>query len=115
MTAQEIKQNLSQFTGTENYYRLHNLNLTDGAKFVADECKAWWLLDIIWSYQADIRLRNQTFQVWKLEVKDLQATVRCEDGDYNELLSQDIDYTDFPLESITLWCINNVILLPSEY
>ena len=43
-------QDLSQFTGTENWYR-HNLNTdilyTDGAKYVAETAGAYWLLDEI--------------------------------------------------------------------
>jgi len=42
--------NLRQFTGSENWYR-HGINrdvlFTDGAKFVADEAGAYWLLDTI--------------------------------------------------------------------
>ena len=41
---------LRQFTGSENWYR-HGINrsvlYTDGAKFLADQGGAYWLLDII--------------------------------------------------------------------
>jgi hypothetical protein len=41
---------LSQFTGSENWYR-HGINrsvlFTDGAKYVADQGGAYWLLDEI--------------------------------------------------------------------
>jgi hypothetical protein len=41
---------LRQFTGSENWYR-HGINrnvlFTDGAKYVADEGGAYWLLDAI--------------------------------------------------------------------
>ncbi len=39
---------LAQFTGSENWYR-HAINhavlFTDGAKYVADQAGAYWLLD----------------------------------------------------------------------
>lgn len=48
------REDLTQFTGSENWYR-HGLNpkvlFTDGAKYVADEGGAYWLLDIIASAQ----------------------------------------------------------------
>ena len=41
--------NLSQFTGTENWYR-HGINrnvlFTDGAKYVADKGGTYWLLEL---------------------------------------------------------------------
>ena len=44
------ESDLDQFTGSENWYR-HGLNrnvtFTDGAKYVADEGGAYWLLDAI--------------------------------------------------------------------
>lgn len=37
---------LSQFTGTEHFYRLNRWCLiTDGAMYLADEAGAYWLLD----------------------------------------------------------------------
>jgi len=111
---------LRQFAGgTEHFYR-HGLNrkvvFTDGAKYVADEGGAYWLLDLIAVSQGhDKRLARQQFQVWKLDVRpDSSATITVEDGNYNVLLKQRIAYTDFPAAEITLWFENNTIYLPSE-
>ena len=111
---------LWQFTGSENWYR-HGINravlYTDGAKYVADQGGAYWLLDIIAiAQQHDKRVSAEEFQVWKLSVaKDRSATVLCEDGNDTVVYSQSIPFTDFPLEKITLYFANNVIHLPSEY
>lgn len=57
---------LDHFTGTECYYRyLCGLRLTDGVKYLADEGGAYWLLDIIASYQPDAKIRRERFQVWE--------------------------------------------------
>ncbi len=49
---------LNQFTGTECYYAyLVGLKLTDGVKFMADKAGAYWLLDIIASYQLNSKTR----------------------------------------------------------
>ena len=49
-TATLSESQLRQFTGSENWYR-HGINravlYTDGAKFLADQGGAYWLLDII--------------------------------------------------------------------
>jgi hypothetical protein len=116
------QQDLDQFTGTETYYR-HPLSAgityTEGVQFMAERAGAYWLLDIIVSAQHEKTVKCEEFQVWKLNLntveKDGTATVTCEDGDGTVVYTQDIQYTDFPLPSITLFFTNGVILLPSEY
>ena len=111
---------LQQFTGTEQWYR-HGLNravlFTDGAKYVADTCGAYWLLDEIALAQRYTKsLAVEEFQVWTLTVHpDRTAALVCDDGNGRKLLSKEIPFTDFPMETVTLWCSNNTILLPSEY
>jgi hypothetical protein len=110
------EKDLYQFTGTGAYHKwsvlFPNLVMTDGAKHVAEEGKAYWLMDAIGSYQHKLRNKDQ---FWKLKTKDNKGVLTCTNGNEKELVKQDIDYTDFPLESIELYCMNNVILLPSEY
>ena len=114
------KSDLSQFTGSENWYR-HGINrkitFTDGAKYVADAGGAYWLLDeiaIIQPYEKAVAAEE--FQVWTLNVRaDQTATLSCEDGNGNVVFTKEIEFTDFPLDEITLWFANNVIFLPSEY
>jgi hypothetical protein len=55
------------------------------------------------------------FQLWKLNVNsDHTATLTGEDGNGKAVYCKAIEYTDFPLPEIALYCTNNVILLPSE-
>lgn len=107
------KESLRQFHGTEQYYR-HWLGYlyTDGVHHVAQEGGANWLLDAIFSYR-----RKEVFQIWELRVSsDKKAVLTMkEDSDKPFLVSQSFDYTDFPLESITFYLIDTVLLLPSEY
>jgi hypothetical protein len=114
------KADLAQYTGSENWYR-HAINravlFTDGAKYVADQAGAYWLLDEIAIIQPhSARVAAEEFQVWKLAVKpDHRGVLTCEDGNDNVVYTKEIEYTDFPPEGITLWFTNNTILLPSEY
>ena len=103
----------SQFTGTSTWWR-HPLNLnvtyTDGAKYVAEKAGAYWLLDLM-----ALNPYKSNFQCWKLSVKDNVGIINIEDGDENPIADKTIEYTDFPSPGITLWLIDNVILVPSEY
>jgi hypothetical protein len=121
MTQEKLsKADLSQFTGSENWYR-HGLNrtvlFTDGAKYVADQGGAYWLLDeIALAQRGDKRVAAEEFQVWKLTVKaDRTATLACGDGNGNTVFEKAIPFTDFPAESVELWFENNTIYLPSEH
>jgi len=68
---------------------------------------------------ADDRLA--AFQVWQLDVADDRtATLTCRaDRDDAPVITQHIDYTDFPLPQIKLWAVCNdqlwTLMLPSEY
>jgi hypothetical protein len=110
---------LHLFTGTEQWYR-HPLNravlFTDGAKYVADQVGAYWLLDEIALAQCGVQaLKAEPFQVWKLDVEGSRATLTCGDGNAEQIYAKEITFTDFPSPGITLWFTDNVILLPSEY
>lgn len=110
----EIQNNLKQFTGTECYYKyFEDIVFTDGVKYLAESCGTFWFLDIISSYQS--KLQNEHFQVWKLTVKKNKGRVICENGNGKQLIIQNIEFTDFLLPKITVWKVDNVILLPNEY
>jgi prepilin-type processing-associated H-X9-DG protein len=112
---------LAQFTGSEQWYR-HGLNrnvlFTDGAKFVADQAGAYWLLDeIAFAQHSEKAVAAEEFQVWKLTV-DLDrhtGTLTCDDGNGRVVFEKPIPLTDFPLPEISLWFANNTIYLPSEH
>ena len=122
MTAQWAKQ-LSQFSGTENYYRITpDTIITDGAKFVADKAGAYWLMTAIASYLPDFT-NKETFIVANLKVTRTAtactALLKLDDGNDNVLAEQFIEYTDFELDMIKLYaCYNGdmwVMMLPREY
>ncbi|WP_431201572.1 DUF6876 family protein [Bradyrhizobium betae] len=110
---------LKQFTGSEEWFR-HALNrsvtYTQGARYVAEQVGAYWLLDEIALAQLAVAVvRAQPFQVWKLDVMGSRATLFCEDGNDAVVFTKDISFTNFPEPGITLWFTDKVILLPSEY
>lgn len=120
MTKTLTENDLKLFTGSELWHRhglVKSVLYTDGAKHVADAGGAYWLLDeIALAQRFDKRVSAQPFQVWKLAVnEDSSATLTCEDGNGIRVWLKRIEYTDFPLRKIELWCTDNTILLPSEY
>src|ERR1051326_3451537 len=59
---------LDQFTGSEQWYRhslVRSITYTDGAKYVADDGGAYWLLDeIALGQKFSAAVRAEPFQVW---------------------------------------------------
>lgn len=110
---------LTEFTGTQQYYRISRKHLlTDGTKFLADQAQCYWMMDAIASHLAEIGTADW-FVLVKTTVKNSKALMVYEDGNGHEYARQQIPYTDFPLEEITLYaCWDGehwVIMLPSEY
>jgi hypothetical protein len=89
---------------------------TEGIKYLAEAAQAFWLIDVIASWAPHPTLRREEFVVWKLTVRtDHTATITADDGDGRALITQDIPFTDFPLDKITLYLTDHVLLLTSEY
>lgn len=115
------ESDLRQFTGTTQWYA-HPLGvlLTDGVLYLAERGNAFWLIDLIAVYQFDPRILHdamlQQIQFWRLTVNtDRSAVLICERDSDDVAITLDIPFTDFPLSSITLYCQDGVLLLPSEY
>ena len=128
---EELASNLSQFIGTTQYYRMpfpsSHLYFTDGAYYLAEYGNCFWLFDYIASQQLNPLIRDsrrlQGFQLWRLEVDvEKQTGVIFLDADEGgKIITEKIDYTDFVLKSIMLFCQRYngfdgwICMLPSEY
>lgn len=118
LSAEEVNSQLPYFTGTEQWYKnplFPKYLYTDGVRFVAESCGAYWLIDKILSNQMLKEVAAEKFQTWELTVSNSKAKLVCEDGDCSEVFSEEIEYTDFPLEGIKFFFTDNVLLLTSEY
>ena len=114
-----INEIISNAHGTVNYHRFSPIPgfpvATDGVAALAEAAGCFWLLDAIGSYQSNVQL-DPSFQVWKLTVNTESNEWKLEGfNDTQLVITQNGEYTDFPLEEISLWVSNGVILLPSEY
>jgi hypothetical protein len=107
-TKEAINSFIAQCYGTDRPYTKHalvkRLVFTDSIRVIREMADCFWLVDAIASYQH--KLKKQSFQVWKFvcNTKLHLGTLTCGDGNGNELVRQEIEYTDFPLSEIELWC-----------
>lgn len=106
---------LDQFIGTEQYYKnFLGLRYTDGVRYLAERAGAYWLIDYVASYQH--LLSKHKFQVWKFTVKESQCVVEVTDGNGKKIHKPDpIAFTTLPDGEVSVWLIDGVLLLPSEY
>lgn len=114
----ELEAGLAMHTGSTRWFRhwTRRLVYTEGVQFLAEKASAYWLIDLVASWCPHQSLRNEEFVVWKLSVKpDRTATAIADDGNGRELARQDIPWTDFPLDEVSLYLTDNTLLLPSEY
>lgn len=115
--------------GDKKFYNENtNIHYTESVRDIAVQTESYWFLDIIASYQ--LKLKKELFQVWKLErefsyieVNDIKIiqqksdsfNIICEDGDSNIFVKQKIPFSDFSFDVYTVWYVNSLLMLPSEY
>ena len=113
----QLLAELAHFTGTTQWFRnplFPSFTYTDGVKCLAEQARAYWLIDYIFSNQ-DSPVKEQPFQVWKITVIDNEGFIKVEDGNKNVVKEFKVPFTDFPLKEYTLWFVDGVLLLKSEY
>lgn len=109
---------LREYNCSDNFYRYNfGLIITEGVKALAEKFECFWFIDIVASYQRD--LKNEEFQVWKLvKNPDASAIVTAENGNGVILKTQRIQWTDFSASECTCWVEAGealICLLPSEH
>ena len=115
---ENLLRELAQFTGDLDRYRhwTGRLIYTPGIQHLAERAGAYWLIDLIASWQLEPKVSREEFQVWTLGVRpDHTATAVATGGNDAILASQDIAFTDFPLPAISVWLEDGTLLLPGEH
>jgi len=116
----KFKAELAHFTGTEHYYfnpLYKQMRYTDGVRYLASTVGAYWLLDIIGTEFCPRQTSGEwdSFVAIKLTVAMQSMMISIQDGNHNEYLHKHISFTDFPEGEWSLWLVDGVLLLPSEY
>jgi hypothetical protein len=107
---------LNQFYASENYYKIYGALCTDGVKYIMDNGYSWFVTDAIIKIKMT-KLRTQAFLTVKLCLKPDAFTAACtrySDGNGKQLSRQDYYFTDAKRE-LTLYFVDNVLMLASEY
>ena len=122
--AHKIKAELQQFIGTETFFKipLIGTRFTDGLKYLADEAHCFWLITDASVIAKSLSNRSHfiTVDFKRLSEKE-QFEMQCEAiikyGDGNDTILETHRYhvTDFPLDELRLFFVNDTLMLPSEY
>ena len=117
------ESDLIQFCGSSEFFQHWSKRLvyTEGVRYMAEHGGAYWLIDAVASYQPDKRIASRPdlvdFQLWELAVaedKTAALTMRPDSGQ-PAVITQEIPFTDFPLEQIKFYVCNGTLMLTSEY
>ena len=106
LTTEKVEEIMNSSTGTEKYYRpffFNTMVYTDGVRTFAEQCQAYWVIDLVNSYMKKIQNNHRRTGEWmyfiQLKVKDSKASVRIYrevDEKKKTVVRQDIYYTDLP-------------------
>ena len=120
----KIKEELQHFSGTEMFFLIPTAKcrFTDGLKYLAEVGKCYWLITdtslfanslIDKSYFITIDFKRLSDEN---QIKEgCEAVIIYSDGNDNILKKQKYYSTDFPLDELRLFFVDNTLMLPSEY
>lgn len=120
----EIKQGLQHFSGTDMFFQipLTRTRFTNGIKYLVDAAECFWLVTDISIIAKSLMERSYfiTIDFKRLSEEDQQklgceATITYGDGNGTVFATHKYRVTDFPLDELRLYFIDNTLLLPSEY
>lgn len=118
ISSAQLRADLSQFTGTEEWYR-HILQrsflYTEGVKYFCEKAEAYWFLDDFLALQVFPLQQRSPFLVVELKVENGKAEIIVTDGNDLKLWSRRIPFTDAPQGTWRFYVSDNICLLPSEY
>ena len=120
----EIKEGLQHFHGTEMFYSIPLLRtrFTDGLKYLANVADCFWLITDTSVIAKSLMNRSEFITIdfkrlseEKQDYSGYEAEIIYSDGNDNILEKQGYRATDFPLDELRLFFVNNTLMLPSEY
>ena len=113
LTTEKVEEIMNSSTGTEKYYRpffFNTMVYTDGVRTFAEQCQAYWVIDLVNSYMKKIQNNHRRTREWmyfiQLKVKDSKASVRIYrevDEKKKTVARLDIPYTDLPNVNIKFY------------
>ena len=120
----EIKEGLQHFHGTEMFYQIPLLRtrFTDGLKYLANVADCFWLITDTSVIAKSLMNRSEFVTIDfkrlpedKQDFTGYEAEIIYSDGNNNILEKHGYRVTDFPLDELRLFFVDNTLMLPSEY
>jgi len=120
----DIKEGLQHFHGSETIFQIPLLRTryTNGLKYLAEAAECFWLITDTSVIAKSLMDRSEFITIdfkrlsqEKQESKGYEAEIIYTDGNDTILEKQEYRVTDFPLDELRLFFVNDTLMLPSEY
>lgn len=120
----KIKADLQHFNGTEMFFKIPLIGtcFTDGLKYLANETECFWLITYASIIAKSLSNRSTfiTIDFRQLSEKEqfenqCEAIINYSDGNEAIFETHKYNVTDFPLDELRLFFVDNTLMLPSEY
>ena len=120
----ELSETLARYQATGCLYQLPICSTlyTDGIRYLAQNAKAYWLLTDASVMGKSLKEKSRFITVdfkrtppTERKKTGHDATITYGDGNGKVLTRQHYHSTDFPLDELRLFFVDNTLLLPSEY
>ena len=120
----EILEGLQHFHGSETIFQipLTRTRYTNGIKYLANAAECFWLITdtsiIAKSLMDKSYFITIDFKRLSLEEQDAmghEAVIIYSNGNDNVLEKHKYNFTDFPLDELRLFFVDNTLMLPNEY
>ncbi|MBP0904265.1 DUF6876 family protein [Mariniflexile gromovii] len=119
-----LQESLQQFCGSTRFFQLPLIQtrFTDGVHYLAEKAGCFWLvtdasviakslMDKSYFVTIDFKRLSKAEQ----EEQGCEAIITYGDGNDTILETHRYNVTDFPLDALRLFFVNNTLMLPSEY
>ena len=120
----EIKEGLQHFYGSEMFFQipLIRTRFTNGLKYLANVAECFWLITDVSVIAKSLLNRSHFITIdFKRLSEDEQdytgyeAEIIYSDGNGNIFEIHRYNFTDFPLDELRLYFVDNTLMLTSEY
>ena len=123
-SVKDLKEQLGQFHGSQCIYSLPICRTlyTEGIQYLAETANAFWLLtDVsvmgksLMDKSRFITVDFKRYSETEREEIGFDAVITYGDGNGTVFTEQKYHITDFPMDALKLYFVDNTLLLPSEY
>jgi len=120
-TIEEIQQRIAELKSSNQTY-VHRISdswkllLSEGCFLIREMANAYWIFDLILSYQSSTKLICTNQQEWNIKrIKSGHAQIICRDKNKKVLVTKLLKVNKFPLQEVTILIDGIQAKLKSEF